>query len=304
MVDFSFRRTQGIDAGMSVARACAIAGFAGTSNVEAARRFGLPTVGTMAHSFVEAFATEEEAFTRFVDQFPDRATFLVDTYDTMGGVRTAISVARRLGLGDRFGVRLDSGDMTELSMLARAELDAAGLPRARIFASGGLDEYAIDEHVRAKAPIDAYGVGTKVGVSADAPYLDSAYKLVEFDGRPVMKLSSGKVFPPGAKQVFRGPHGDRLCLRHEPPPPGWEPLLRPAMRAGERLSSAENWQAARDRLRADAAWLPPATRALRDPAPTTVEWSRPLHEQYTQVRTRLSQHVAGPIEDPVVPPRD
>ncbi len=191
LVDFAFRRTQGPGAGVSVARASAIAGFAATSNVEAARRFGLAAAGTMAHSFIEAYRDEEAAFTAFAEDFPGKTTFLVDTYDTEQGVRTAIEVARRLRLPGPVGVRLDSGDLARLARSARRLLDEAGLPGARIFASGGLDEYAIAGLVADQAPIGAYGVGTKMGVSADAPSLDSAYKLVAYAGRPVMKLSPG-----------------------------------------------------------------------------------------------------------------
>jgi len=169
LVDFSFRRTQGIEAAMAVARASAIAGFAATSNTEAARRYGLTAAGTMAHSYVEAFGSEEQAFTAFAADFPGKTTFLVDTYDTEQGIRAAIGVARRLRLPGPVGVRLDSGDLARLSVLARRLLDDAGLPDARIVASGGLDEYAIAGPTAAGAPIDAYGVGTKMGVSADAP---------------------------------------------------------------------------------------------------------------------------------------
>src|SRR5438105_2145828 len=139
LVDFAFRRTHGIDAAMTVARTTAIAGFVATSNVEAARRFGLRVAGTMAHSYVEAFPTEREAFLAFARDFPDRVTFLVDTYDTEDGVRTAIEVIRELGLSDGLGVRLDSGDLDALSRRARALLDEAGLTGVRVFASGGLD---------------------------------------------------------------------------------------------------------------------------------------------------------------------
>ena len=205
LVDFAFRRTQGIDAGMAVARASAIAGFTATSNVAAARRYGLAATGTMAHSFIEAFDDEQAAFTAFAEDFPGMTTFLVDTYDTGRGVHNAIEVTRRLRLPGPVGVRLDSGDLAALARMARAMLDEAGLADARIFASGGLDEYAIAGLAAAGAPIDAYGVGTKMGVSADAPYLDSAYKLAAYDGRPVMKLSAGKTSPPGAKQVVPRP---------------------------------------------------------------------------------------------------
>ena len=218
LVDFAFRRTQGMDAAMAVARASAMVGFSATSNVEAARRFGLRVAGTMAHSFVEAFGDERSAFAAFARDFPDRTTFLVDTYDTLEGVRAAIEVIRELGLAGGLGVRLDSGDLGELAVRTRRLLDEAGLPDARIVASGGLDEYAIAELVGHGAPIDIYGVGTKMGVSADAPYLDTAYKLVRYGERPVAKLSPGKPSLPGAKQVFRGraTDGDLLGLRDGP----------------------------------------------------------------------------------------
>jgi nicotinate phosphoribosyltransferase len=180
-----------------------MAGFVATSNVAAARRFGLPVAGTMAHSFIEAFEDEGAAFRAFAGEFPDRATFLVDTYDTLGGVRAAIEVIGELGLRERLGIRIDSGDLAQLAVAARRLLDQAGLQQVRIFASGGLDEHAIADLVARRAPIDAYGVGTKVGVSADAPYLDTAYKLVAYDGRPVMKLSRARS-PPQAPSRSSG----------------------------------------------------------------------------------------------------
>ena len=208
VVDFALRRTQGLDAALAVARCSAIVGFAATSNVEAARRYGLRPAGTMAHSYIESFPSEKEAFRTFARDFPGRTTFLVDTYDTLNGVRTAIEVIQELGLTDNLAVRLDSGDLDELSRGARALLDEAGLQRVRIFVSGGLDEYQLDRLVGGGAPIDAFGVGTRMGVSADAPSLDSAYKLVEYDGRPMLKLSERKATEPGRKQVFRGAKGD------------------------------------------------------------------------------------------------
>ena len=293
LVDFSFRRTQGIDAGFAVARASAIAGFAATSNVAAARRYGLAATGTMAHSFIEAFGDERAAFAAFAEDFPAMTTFLVDTYDTGRGVRNAIEVARRLRLPGPVGVRLDSGDLAALARMARAMLDEAGLGEARIFASGSLDEYAIAGLVAAGAPIDAYGVGTKMGVSADAPYLDSAYKLVAYDGRPVMKLSAGKTSPPGAKQVYRGPDGDVLALRDEAPPPGHQPLLVPVMRQGQRVSAPEPLTAAVQRCRADLAWLPLTARALRDPVPVPVRISEQLKILQDQVTRDLRRRTAA-----------
>jgi nicotinate phosphoribosyltransferase len=293
LVDFSFRRTQGIDAGLAVARGSAIAGFAATSNVEAARRYGLTAAGTMAHSFIEAFPGEEEAFTAFAEDFPGKTTFLVDTYDTERGVRAAIDVTRRLRLPGPVGVRLDSGDLARLARSARRMLDEAGLPGARIFASGSLDEYAIAGLVTGEAPIDAYGVGTKMGVSADAPSLDSAYKLVAYAGRPVMKLSPGKATAPGAKQIHRGPGGDILALRDEPAPPGHQPLLAPVMRGGKRLTAAEPLAAARQRCAADLAWLSPAARALRDPAPMPVQISPRLQRLQDQMTRDLMHRAAS-----------
>lgn len=266
LVDFSMRRTQGVDTAMLVARTCALVGFAATSNVEAARRYGLRATGTMAHSFVQAFATERAAFEAYALDYPDRTTFLVDTYDTVEAVREAIEVVRALGLREGLGVRLDSGDLLELSRAARSMLNEAGLPHVRIFASGGLDEYEIDRLMAAGAPVDAFGVGTRMGVSADAPYLDTAYKLVEYDGRPVTKLSPGKMIMPGCKQVFRreGTLEDLVGLRDEHAPPGYEPLLRPVMREGRR-SSADSLDAARARFEADLDLLPEGARRIREP---------------------------------------
>jgi nicotinate phosphoribosyltransferase len=247
-----------------VARVSSIVGFSATSNVEAARRFGLRVAGTMAHSYIESFDSEAEAFRTFARDFPGRTTFLVDTYDTLNGVRTAVEVIRELGLRDHLGIRLDSGDLDALSRESRAILDRAGLPDVRIFASGGLDELEVERLVRAGAPIDAFGVGTRMGVSADAPTLDSAYKLVEYDGRPMMKLSSNKASAPGRKQVFRGPSGDTIGLRDEPLPEGCEPLLVPVMSDGERTGPHRTLETARALFRADLERLPePALRIER-----------------------------------------
>jgi nicotinate phosphoribosyltransferase len=273
LIDFAFRRTHGLDAAMGVARASAIAGFAATSNVEAARRYGLRAAGTMAHSYVEAFGDERAAFAAFATDFPDRPVFLVDTYDTLAGVHNAIAVTAALHPTRPVGIRLDSGDLAVLAQLSRAILDAAGLTDARIIASGGLDEDTIAALVTRAAPIDAYGVGTRMGVSRDAPSLDSAYKLVEYAGRPVLKLSPGKATLPAAKQVWRGrtaADGDLIALRTEPAAAGRQALLVPVMRGGRRLTPAEpagDVRAARSRLDADLAWLPTAARRLDDPEP-------------------------------------
>ncbi|NKQ51840.1 nicotinate phosphoribosyltransferase [Amycolatopsis sp. K13G38] len=287
LVDFAARRTHGPGAAFAVARACALAGFGGTSHVASARRFGLRPVGTMAHSYIQAFPGEIEAFRAFAEDFPDNTVFLVDTYDTITGVRAAIDVARAAGIPDeRAGIRLDSGDLLALARQARRLLDDAGMTRSVIMASGGLDEYELSRLTAAGAPIDSYGVGTKVGVSADAPALDSAYKLVEYAGRPVMKLSSGKATLPGAKQVFRTAPGepDVLASRDEPVPRGHRPLLVPVMRNGRRLRGSDSLADARRRFERDLRWLPESARRLRGPRPVEVRRSAHLEDLTARVR--------------------
>jgi nicotinate phosphoribosyltransferase len=266
VVDFAFRRTHGAEAAMAVARDSSMVGFGATSNVEAARRYDLEVAGTMAHSFVAAFPSEEDAFVAFAEDHPGRTTFLVDTYDTVNGVRTAIDVARRLGLTERLAVRLDSGDLDDLARASRKLLDDAGLTTARIFASGGLDEHEVAELVKAGAPVDAFGIGTQLGVSADAPYVDSVYKLVEYDGEPTMKLSSGKVSAPGRKQVWRpadGDHADVLGLRDEDAPEGTTPLLAAVMRGGTRTSPSPAIAELRATFERDLARVPTKARRLQ-----------------------------------------
>ena len=245
VMDFSARRTHGQDAALKMARASYIAGFLGTSNVMAAAELGIPALGTMAHSFILTFASEREAFKDYARAFPESSVFLVDTYDTLRGVENAISVAREMesGGGKLRAVRLDSGDFAALSRKARSLLDEAGLDYVQILASGGLDEFSIDELAANGAPIDGFGVGTKVGSSADAPYTDFVYKLVEYDGAAVMKLSDGKASLPGRKQVFRRTDADGAALGdilglHDRPAPSddAEPLLNPVMERGELIS--------------------------------------------------------------------
>lgn len=290
VVDFSLRRTQGTQAGFQAARLGALAGFAGTSNVAAATTLGIPAVGTMAHSFVEAFATEEEAFRAFARCHPGPVTLLVDTYDTEAGVRVAARVLRDLDRGPGSAVRLDSGDLGALAARARSILDGAGLPDVRIIASGSLDEYAVDDLVRSGAPIDTYAVGTRVGVSADAPYVDSAYKLVEYDGRPVMKLSSAKVTAPGPKQVFRRPGcADVICLADERPPEEGRPLLETVMRNGRRTGKRPTLEERRERLAADLAELPSAARRIRAPVAPRATTSERLSALASRVRRRIGE---------------
>jgi len=289
LVDFAFRRTQGIEAGLDVARVSAMVGFVATSNVEAARRFGLVAAGTMAHSYIEAFPTEIDAFRAFAQDFPGRSTFLVDTYDTIRGVQRAVSVIKELDLRGQIGIRLDSGDLGELAARSRRLLDRSGLPHVRILASGGLDELQIDDLVRGGAPIDAFGVGTKMGVSADHPYLDTAYKLVSYGDRPVMKLSRGKVTAPGRKQVFRRsrPFGDLIALHNEAVPAGRERLLEPLMTNGRRNDQRPSVAQSRALFDADFALLPEPARDLRSPKSPPVRSTPALRRLTTDTRRRL-----------------
>jgi nicotinate phosphoribosyltransferase len=310
VVDFALRRTHGIEAGMHAARAGAIVGFAGTSNVAAALAYGLRPTGTMAHSFVQAFPTESAAFTAFARSATGPVTLLVDTYDTERGVHRAAEVLRTLPTDRDIGVRLDSGDLAALAVSARRILDEAGLTRALVVASGGLDEYEIEDLLAAGAPIDVLAVGTRVGTAADAPYLDAAYKLVSYGGHPLMKLSTGKVTLPGAKQVFRGAGClDVLGLRDEEPPPGTEPLLTPVLRGGLRTTAREGdaaaVQAARRRFRADLAALPPALRTVRAPGRLRPGITARLRSLTGQVRRQTETGAAGGGPAPRdAPPRD
>lgn len=270
LVDFSLRRTQGRDAGLQVARSTHIAGFASTSNVEAGKRLGLPISGTMAHSFVTAFSSEIEAFRAFAESFPDNAVFLIDTYDTLEGAKNAAVVAREMkarGLSPR-GVRLDSGDMVILSREVRKILDAEGFSEMKIFASSGFDEFKIESVLSAGAAIDAFGVGTKMGVSADAPFLDIVYKLVKFHGRNVRKLSPGKTTLAGEKQVFRfaGETGTLdhhvIGAREEKFPKG-APLLQTVMAGGRRTAPSPELSAIRGRFEEEFSRLPERFKSLR-----------------------------------------
>ncbi len=271
LVEFGLRRAHGAAAGVEVARASFLAGFDATSDLLAGKLYGIPVAGTMAHSYVECFADESAAFEAFTASYPDGSTLLIDTYDTVEGARRAAAVAHDLAErgGSLGAVRLDSGDLLELSLRVREILDAAGLPGVTIFASGNLDEHEIARLLAEGAPIDGFGVGSRLAVSAGAPYADVVYKLVAFDGRPVLKLSAGKATLPGPKQVWRRSvgarfAGDVVTLADEQGPPGAEPLLRPA--------TPTTLAGARERTAAQIAALPAAQRRL-DAEPYPVEIS-------------------------------
>jgi len=257
VVEFGLRRLHGTDAGMKAARASFIAGVGATSNVLAGMVYGIPVTGTMAHSYVETHDSEIDAFRAFAAVYPD-STLLVDTYDTIEGVRNVIRLAREPETDFRVrAVRLDSGDLAALAAAARELLDDAGLDHVEIFASGSLDEYRIAELVRGGAPIDGFGVGTRMGVSADHPSLDTAYKLVQYAGRSRMKLSTDKSNLPGRKQVYRNDTHDVIAL-HDEPAPG-RPLLEKVMAGGKRLpAGTRTLQQIAEHARREIAALPEA----------------------------------------------
>lgn len=284
-VDFSPRRDQGPDAALKVARASYIGGAAGTSNVLAGQAYGIPLSGTMAHSYILSFEDEADAFRAFARDFPDRSILLIDTYDTVQGAHRVVEVAKQLaseGIRIR-GVRLDSGDLGELAVQVRAILDAGGCQETRIFASGDLDEYRIAELLASGAPIDAFGVGTQLGTSADAPALGGVYKLVEDEAGPKVKHSPEKVTWAGKKQVFRFKSSgtlshDVIALGHERFE-GGRPLLHQVMRSGKLIGEREPLEVIRARAAGTLRALPVELRALeRSPEPFPVSYSETLQE--------------------------
>ncbi|MCH7625752.1 MAG: nicotinate phosphoribosyltransferase [Chloroflexi bacterium] len=296
VVDFAARRTHGIEAANALARASYMVGFAGTSNVMAGGMYGIPTFGTMAHSFVTSFDHEEEAFRSYADSFPDTSTFLVDTYDSIEGTRRAANVGKEMRQkGHRLrAIRLDSGDLGALAWEARRVLDEVGMDYVDIFASGGLDEFEVESLLRDGAPIDGFGVGTKVGVSADAPWTDCAYKLVEYDGRPVLKLSPDKQTLPAPKQVYRLRDSQGFFLRDviacasEPGPSGdAEPLLELVMTRGKQVAAGPPLADLREHFATQFKGLPADHKRLRAPSRYDVEISEEL--------ARLQARVVGEL---------
>jgi nicotinate phosphoribosyltransferase len=276
-VDFGARRSHGPDAGLWAARSAVIGGAAATSLVAAGERYGLPVTGTMAHSYVLAHGDEAEAFRSFARRFPDNAALLIDTFDTVEGARIAAAVADDIaaeGIAVQ-SVRLDSGDLGALSRQVRTILDDAGHPEIRILASGDLDEHRIADLVGAGAPIDGFGVGTRLGTSADAPSLPIVYKLVVYDGDPVMKHSPGKVTLPGRKQVYRQADRDVLALEAEPALEG-RALLDPVVVDGNRVRRPAAIAATADRAATGIAALAEPLRSLDEAEPWPVVSSAAL----------------------------
>ncbi len=297
--DFSLRRTHGTEAGNKVAKASFLAGFAGTSNVMAGKLYGIPTVGTMAHSFVMAFDKERDSFRAFFRSFPNNAILLVDTYDTIKGVRDAIAVAKEMARkGYKLkGIRLDSGRLSVLAQKARRLLDKEGLKDTRIFASGNLDEYKIAQLFSEGAPIDSFGVGTKMGVSVDAPYCDVIYKLSEISdakGRflPTMKLSQDKFTYPGRKQIYRlfdkkGFYKKDILGLQKEKIKGAQPLLRCVIENGIALYQPEDLQVIRQRVADNLAKLPAPYKKLKPSGSYPVAISPALRKLTRSVASRI-----------------
>lgn len=300
LIDFSLRRTQGSDAGLKVARASYLAGFTGTSNVLAGKLYGIPIFGTMAHSYVTSFSEETEAFRVFAKNFPKISTLLIDTYDDIVGARKAARVAKEMeSRGERLrSVRLDSGDIAAISQKVRTLLNQEGLDYVGILASGGFDEEKIAKVLAAGGVVNSFAVGTKMGVAADAPYFDIAYKLVKYADHPVMKLSTGKVTLVDKKQIWRSfddkgmMAGDTISLREETLSSG-APLLKKVMQNGAPLGPLPTLEESRAYFRRQYALLPEAYKVLENPPPYPVSLSQGLAALQSRVEEELHQRELG-----------
>jgi nicotinate phosphoribosyltransferase len=269
LVDFGFRRAHGAEAGLLAARASYLAGFAGSATVAAAPLFGVPVYGTMAHSFIQAHDDESLAFEHFAHALPQSVVLLIDTYDTEAAAEKVVRLAPRLerdGIKIK-GVRLDSGDLADHAFKVRRILNEGGLRDATIFASGSVDEYVLEQLAEKKAPIDGFGIGTHMDTSADAPYLDCAYKLVEYGGKARRKRSEGKVLWPGRKQVFRSYGDDDRMLSDELGLEGekrkGEELIRLVMKGGQLISPPVPLKELRERTLNELNRLPDRLRGLK-----------------------------------------
>lgn len=298
LLDFGLRRAHGAEAGLLAARASYLAGFSGTATVQAARDFEIPIFGTLAHSYIQAHVTEESAFERYARSQPENVTLLIDTYDTEAAAGKVAALAPRLAADNIHirAVRLDSGDRADLAKRVRRILDAAGLGHIRIVCSGNLDEGEIQRLLATGAPIDGFGVGTRLDTSADAPYLDCAYKLVEYAGRARRKRSEGKATWPGRKQVFRrygtdGRMAGDVVTTEDDVQPG-EPLVVPIMRDGLRLETPINLAAARERAARALATLPDALRALDPPC---LAYSAEISPSLVQLARETDRGVSTPL---------
>jgi nicotinate phosphoribosyltransferase len=286
VVEFGTRRAHTPEAGVLGARAAYIGGCAGTSNTLAGFQYGIPVMGTSAHSWVMSFPCESEAFRKLQSVLGESTVQLVDTYDPLVGTRTAVKLGRPL-----WGVRIDSGDFVALSRQVRSILDEGGLHEAKIMASGDLDEQRIREIVNAGAPIDAFGVGTQLATSADAPAMSATYKVVELDiqgiKRFTAKYSEDKVSVPGAKQVFRAPERDVIARSGECG--NGEALLRPVLLGGKLVEPLPTIEQARARAVESIAKLAPELRGLDVAPPRNVIYSRELRDLMDRTRRNLKR---------------
>lgn len=293
LIDFGLRRAHGSEAGLLAARASYLAGFTGTATVLAGTQFGVPVYGTMAHSFVQAHENEIQAFEHFAEAQPENVVLLIDTYDTERAAEKVVGLAPRLkakGIHVK-GVRLDSGDLADHARKVRRILDSGGLQHVKILASGNLDEFALQQLLKANAPIDSFAVGTKLTTSADVPYLDCAYKLQEYAGLPRRKRSEGKATWPGRKQVYRQYDAQGCIARDTVTVVDDEqdgvPLLQPAMRGGKRVGPRVALPALRERAAAELARLPKSLRQLEEGKTVPVIISSALRELAKSVDARV-----------------
>ena len=280
VVDFGMRRAHGAEAAMFAARASYLAGFDATATVLAGAEYGIPVTGTMAHSYILAFAEEMEAFKAFLEAHPDKAVLLIDTYDTEAGADKVVALAQQ-GL-KASAVRLDSGDLADHAHRVRRILDQGGLQETLILASGDLDEYAVAAMVAAGVPIDGFGLGTRIDTAAEQPFLECAYKLMAYEELPRRKRSEGKGHWAGRKQFWRSHDvqgrvsGDRLGLADEQPAPDGQPMLERVMLDGRPLQAPEHLDTIRERTRNSIQALPALCRDLHDPTPVPVTPTRAL----------------------------
>jgi len=287
--DFGLRTAHGAEAGLFSARASYIAGFASAANVLAGERYGIPVVGTMAHSFVQVHDDEMTAFENFARARPDGVVLLIDTYDTEAGARKVVQLAPKLkadGIAIR-GVRIDSGDLASMARKVRDILDAGGLKDVIILVSGGINEDVLQTMMAARTPIDGFGIGVNLDASIDAPSLDCAYKLQDYAGKPRRKLSEGKVTWPGRKQVWRSygadkrMRGDILSLENDSQ--AGETLIAPVMRGGKRLAPAPTLAQIREHATRELGKLPEPLRKLEGGMEYPVEISKALRALAAQM---------------------
>ena len=290
VVDFGARRAHGPEAGVLAARAAFIGGVSATSNVYAASKLGIPPSGTMAHSYVMSFESEKAAFEKYIDNFPENATLLIDTYDTINAAHIAAELKKEFR-----GVRLDSGDLITLSKSVRRILDKAGKKSVKIFASGDLNEYIIDELLRKKAPIDAFGMGTELVTSKDAPALGGVYKMVEVESdkgvRPTLKLSASKATYPSRKQIWRkmgdnGYYGEDLVGAADEKLAG-KPLLKKVMEKGKVIAELPAIEEIQKKTGREMARLAPRVKSLLVSSRYPVKYSDKLRK----LRQKLTREI-------------